>query len=373
MNFNAFCSTDIEFADVYRFQEICTEADCRNILLIMSESAYIRYGFQNFLERLGKSHQFCWIKSSVSYPTQQTLLEAFQKIGDFCPEVIIAVGGGSAIDLAKGIKAFYHNKISDIDDVTKLLKGEIAARAADAFRIIAVPTTAGTGAELTRWATIWDRSGKEKYSIELEVLRPEKAVIVPELVRSGSSLLTVSAGLDALSHAMEAYWSRNTTPLVREMAGRAVSLVVKYLKRILAEPDSAIYWEKQCMASVLAGLAFSAAKTTACHSISYPLTMGFHIPHGIACAMSLVPVLNINHGSFPEEQELLELFSECGGVKGFLDSLCSDSISFLLRDHHVSRGDLRNLADRSFTLGRMDNNPVPFTKEMVYNLLLEIY
>lgn len=114
-------------------------------------------------------------------------------------------------------------------------------------------------------------------------------------------------------------------------------------------------------------------RTTACHSISYPLTMQYHIPHGAAVAMTLAQVAERNQGAFEEEEELLALFAGPGGIREYLERVCGTEVSLRLRDYQITREAIADLAHRSFTLGRMDNNPVELGVEDVYEILESTY
>lgn len=338
----------------------------------MSKHAAKRLCMNEFIKRIQIKNTLLWIDETVSYPTQQTLAAGLEKTKGFDANTIIAIGGGSSIDFAKGLKAFYKIKPDDsAENITQYLEtGKIAAKSD--IRLIAVPTTAGTGSELTQWATIWDYKKKRKYSIDHPTLSPDMAFIIPELTLTADENLTISTALDALSHAIEAYWSKKTTPLVRGLASEAIRITVDTLPKTITELANLHWREKLCLASVLSGLAFSATRTTACHSVSYPLTMDFHIPHGIAVAITLEKVASYNSGSYPDEKEMMDIFGKYHGIGGFLKTICSHRVSLHLRDYHVREKDIPYIAEKSFTLGRMDNNPVSMTKEDLKKILFDI-
>lgn len=372
MVYGDFCRTDIEFVNAEQFQEQCMELPYRKLVLIMSEQAAARYGLESFADKLGRKYELLWIKESVSYPTQEMLKKGLDALRDFRPEAILAVGGGSAIDFAKGMKAFYNpGGEMTVGAITELLqKKEIRKNCID---IIAVPTTAGTGAEVTKWATVWDDDKKCKYSIDQDVLKPDKAYIVPEFAAKADKKLTIATGLDSMAHAMEAYWSKKTSPLVRALTRESIRTTIACLGQILNAPSDVSLREKQCVASVLSGLAFSMTRTTACHSISYPLTMQYRIPHGIAVAMTLAQVAERNHGVYEEEAALLSLFEEYGGIRAYLERVCGAEVSLRLRNYQVAGEAVADIAHNAFTLGRMDNNPVGLKEEDVIEILERTY
>ncbi len=203
------------------------------------------------------------------------------------PEVIVALGGGSVIDSAKVLAAAG----GDFAAVRRFLETKSGAESLGAIPIIAVPTTAGTGSEVTCWATVWDGTGGRKHSLALAGLYPEAAVIDPGLMLGKPRELTVSTGLDALSHALESLWNRNANPVSMTFAVSAAREILEVLPRLAGDLGSAGLRGRMARAALFAGLAFSNTKTAIAHSLSYPITLRHGVPHGIACAFSLPMVL----------------------------------------------------------------------------------
>ncbi len=370
MVYKDFCKTNIAFMNKKELASYCLSLDYTKIALVMSESAAKRYDLELLVSELEQKCRVVWIKESVTYPTQEILLAGIAKLKDFGAEAILAIGGGSAIDFAKAMKAFAGVRdVNSIDVVTEYLSKKRVFTKDSTVDIIAVPTTAGTGAEVTQWATIWDYQRRCKYSIDMDILKPDMAIIVPDLAAVADRALTITTGLDSMAHAMEAYWSRKTSSLVRQLARNSIELTLQYLEKVLNEPENLVWREKQCLASVLSGLAFSMTRTTASHSISYPLTMHYNISHGIAVAMTLAQVAEYNSGMFPEEEELLALFQKYGGIRNYLEKICGNTVSLRLHGYGIEEADLKDIAEASFTLGRMDNNPREMSKEIVEEIL----
>ena len=173
---------------------------------------------------------------------------------------------------------------------------------------IAIPTTAGTSSEVTSWATIWDTARSMKMSVEAKWLAPSTAYIIPELTLRLTDRLTLTTGLDALSHAVESYWSKSSNVITREFSKNAISIIVEYLPRALKDPRNIEYRERLCLGALLSGMAFGNTKTTACHSISYPLTMRYGIEHGFAVIITLAEVMKRNEAKIVDFEGLLKAF-----------------------------------------------------------------
>lgn len=203
------------------------------------------------------------------------------------PELIVAIGGGSVIDSAKVLAA----SNGDFAPVWDVLTGKRPAASLSPLPIIAVPTTAGTGSEVTSWATVWDGDAGKKYSLAASSLYPAHAVLDPDLSVSCPKGLTVATGLDALSHALESVWNRNANPVSSGYAVAAVREILDTLPKLATRLDDKALRERMLKASMLAGLAFSNTKTAIAHSMSYPVTLHYGITHGIACSFTLPMVL----------------------------------------------------------------------------------
>ena len=364
-----FCSTDIRFLKPADLEKQLLSLNLSNVVLILSKGGEIRWDLTEFCEKFAASlKMYIRIFDVPSNPTPEDIHAALEKIGSSPIDTIIAVGGGSCIDLAKGISAFYsQDAVPSADAILQMVKNK-SYTSCNGLDIIAVPTTAGTGSEVTQWATVWDMRNKEKYSIDCPQLKPKAAYVVPEFTLSLSKELTLSTGLDALCHAVEAYWSTFTTPLVQDLAYRSVELVVSNLKDVLDHPSDPILRERMCRASLLAGLAFSQTRTTACHAISYPLTMYYGVPHGFAAALSLAGVAELNRGYFVNDEALFKLFDEWGGIQEWLDYVCEGVV--LLRAEAFGVKDFEMVAEKACVNGRMGNNPRRIDVQMVSFILL---
>lgn len=370
-----FCTTAVTFCTKDELQNDLLSLPAHSLLLVMSESSAARWDFGNWISCLRETYSLNWLMKVPANPTQRDILASLNSLKEI-PQCIVAIGGGSAIDLAKGIALFAdmreHLTVTELTESIKWKK-YLSGTNKNTVPIIAVPTTAGTGSEVTQWATVWDTDRGCKYSIDSPELKPKRAYVVPELTLTLPAFLTLSTGLDALSHAIEAYWSKHTNPLVQDLALRSIRIILETLPCLTLEVKNGraaeALREKQCRASLLAGLAFSQTRTTACHSISYPLTMLYDIPHGYAAAMTLAEVAKQNAGHFPGDEELFSLFVQYGGLQNWLDQTCAGVKALRLSCFGISKMDIPNIVCRAFTGGRMDNNPVNFVERDVEEIL----
>lgn len=197
----------------------------------------------------------------------------------FMPEALVLVGGGSAIDSGKGIKQI----------VMQLLPGTDVP-------LIAIPTTSGTGSEVTSFAVISDPDENRKFAIKSDVLVPDEAILDAQLVKSVPPSITADTGMDVFTHALEAYVSNQSNPFTDALAEKAASLVSQFLIRSHHNCEDTHAREEMHNASCLAGFAFNIASLGLNHAMAHQLGAVFHIPHGRANAMLLTRVITFNTG-----------------------------------------------------------------------------
>ena len=212
------------------------------------------------------------------------------------PEVIVALGGGSMIDAAKVLAA----SKGDFENVRRHLVDKVPLDTSAIVPIIAVPTTSGTGSEVTHWATVWDAANGNKYSLAHPLLYPEAAVLDPALILGAPRGLTLATGLDSLSHALESIWNINATPVSANFAVEAAREIMETLPRLLDNLGDLELRSRQARASLLAGFAFSQTKTALAHNISYDITLKSGTIHGVACSFSLPIVMGWAIGNDPQ-------------------------------------------------------------------------
>lgn len=224
------------------------------------------------------------------------------------PEVLVAVGGGSVIDSGKVFAVSAHH---GFEAVRSALEMGNTAGLSKAIPIIAVPTTAGTGSEVTPWGTTWDKEKGAKYSLALRSLFPETAIVDPDLMASMPRGLTISTALDALSHALESIWNKNANPVSSRFAVAAAREILSALPVLVNDLHNRTLRARIAKAALFAGLAFSNTKTAIAHSLSYPITLHHGVAHGIACSFTLPLILRSLAGTGADcEAVLAEIFDD---------------------------------------------------------------
>ena len=207
-----------------------------------------------------------------SNPDIKHVYELYNRLKSIDYQLVVAVGGGSVLDIGKTLAGVKGLELNSPRQLRELISSKRVNRNKRACKWVGLPTTSGTGSEVTPWAAIWDREKGLKYSIEGKNLFAYAAVVDPELTVKLPVRASVSTALDALCHATEAYWANRTNEISRNFSLTAIGKIIHHVKRIMDAPDDINTRERLAMGSLYAGLAFSNTKTTACHSISYPLT-----------------------------------------------------------------------------------------------------
>ncbi|WP_421926002.1 iron-containing alcohol dehydrogenase PsrA [Neoaquamicrobium sediminum] len=277
--------------------------------------------------------------------------------------VIVALGGGSVIDSAKVFAAAR----GDFAAMDAFLKKRAGAETLSPWPLIAVPTTAGTGSEVTCWGTVWDNAAGSKYSLAHPGLYPEVALVDPDLMAGKPRELTIQTGLDALSHSLESLWNRNANPVSAAHAVAAARGVLSTLPALAGDLRNPQLRERMARAATLAGFAFSNTKTAIAHSLSYPITLKHGVPHGIACSFSLPMIIRsvAGQGGICEEG-LRSIFGTdaAGAAERLETTLDKLGVSTDFRAYGIDDAEWRALIDTAFE-GERGQNFIGSREELV--------
>ncbi len=276
-------------------------------------------------------------------PSFETIKRGVKAIDSFKPDVIIAIGGGSAIDAAKGMWLFYEHPEADVEGL-KLKFMDIRKRTykfpklGQKAKMVAVPTTSGTGSEVTSFAVISDKEQNKKYPLADYELTPDVAIIDPDLVMTLPKRITADTGMDVLTHAIEAYVSNMASDYTDGLSEKAVELVLNYLLEAYEHGDNKLAREKMHNASCIAGMAFTNAFLGINHSLAHKIGAKYHTAHGRANAILLPYVIRYNASkptkfvSFPKYEYFIadEKYANLARKNGLPASTTEEGVESLI-------------------------------------------
>ena len=297
-------------------------------------------------------------------PQLSGIVETVSLIREYGADAVIGIGGGSSIDTAKFAAAI---ALGD-GEAIEYFHGE-KPFPDETLTIIAVPTTAGTGSEVTQVSVV--SNGTEKRTTNNPVFMPKIAIVDPVLSSTVPPRTTMNTGLDAMAHAIEGYWSVNHQPICDLMAIESVRIILQNLETAYSDGNNMEARSNMAYASLIAGLSFALSKTAACHACSYPLSEDYHLPHGEACAFTLDAFVRIN------ADDRLEYLAKRAGLSG-TDELADKIHEFkklaglrmTLED--LGEVNLDKLCHDCSVHALMNNNPVRLSEEDLKQMFLSL-
>jgi phosphonate metabolism-associated iron-containing alcohol dehydrogenase len=345
----------------------------RSTLIVTTPGSIVRGAVSVLAESasLGTAHQVTAVHSTYSLDDIDALTQSLNP-GQY--DSILAIGGGTAIDVAKCLSVLLHDN-ADGFSLDGHFRHGIPMPHFTPIPVIAIPTTAGSGSEVTPFATVWDRRGKSKFSLVSDRLFPVTAIVDPILTFSQPTRLAISSGLDAISHAFESIWNKNASPVTVSLATRSLQLSLRSLGKFVDDPEDLDSRKKLSEASLLAGLAISNTRTALAHSMSYPISVRLGVEHGVAAAFTLPSILEFNaeadDGRLAELARALNVMN-CDQLAELVRELLTGFDSKgLFPDRGLSAEQLSSLVPEMYTPARADNNLRTATMEDVGRILVD--
>lgn len=346
------------------------------IFVVRGEGSFVASGAEAFVKLLTGGSEADSFHDFDPNPQLKDLIRGVEIFRNGNYKLILAIGGGSVLDMAKLISVFAHQE-ADITDIVQRKSPVKEIKTP----LLAVPTTAGSGAEATKFAVLY--MDKKKYSVEHPLILPNHVYLSSGFTLTASPYLTACTGLDAFCQAVESTWSVNANAKSQEVALRATDLVWNNLQQAVHE-NSAPAREKMAEAAYLAGWAINITRTTAPHALSYAFTSFYGIPHGHAVALSLPFFISFNHdvtndactdprgpGSVKEriEKVLDILKTDIGKAPGLLTGFFN-GIGINVNPYDLIDGFDPQIITDHVNMERLTNNPRTVTKKDILTFLL---
>jgi alcohol dehydrogenase class IV len=324
----------------------------------------------------------CDTFSVAAEPTAEVAREGTQAARDGGCDFVVGFGGGSVLDTGKAIAALLANGGDPLDYLEVVGKGQPLARAAAPY--VAIPTTAGTGAEVTRNAVLASPEHRVKVSLRSPLMLPAAAVVDPDLTHSVPPAVTASTGLDALTQVLEPYVSSRANPVTDALCREGLQRAARSLRRAYQHGGDATAREDMALASLFGGLALANAGLGAVHGFAGPFGGMFHAPHGGICASFLPHVMALNVELLAQHQpesEVLRRYDEiarlltgddaatAGDGVAWVRDLCASLQVPPLSAYGLTEADFPALIEKAAAASSMRGNPVKLTAEQMRDIL----
>jgi len=360
-------------------KEILDSHQAKKILLVTGKSSYIESGAKDALAPYLEGREVIRFSDFTPNPKLEDAQAGIRLIDDVQPDIVIAIGGGSVIDMGKLIVILSAQAEKNAEEI--VLNQDLVR--AKGLPFVAVPTTAGTGSEATHFAVVYIEN--VKYSLAHSYVLPDYAIVDPLLTHKVPSPIIASCSMDALTQAIESYWSVGSTVESKAFASQAIRMILPVLNSVHEEDSKAK--EIMAEAAYLAGKAINITKTTASHAISYPITTYFDVPHGHAVALLLGKffvvhseandaIITDTRGSAYLGQVMSDLLSmfDCDNAREccrqWYETMAEIGLQTDLQIIGIKTDADVQLIESKISLERLNNNPVKVSQEMLSHLLL---
>lgn len=333
-----------------------------NILVIVGNCLVDKV--ENDLKSIHK--QYVFFSEFSSNPRYEEVVNGVNLQKEHNCDVLISIGGGSSIDVAKCIKLF-----SSLENPLDFTKKEFRY---NRIKHIAIPTSAGTGSESTQIAVIYKEG--TKYSVEHGSALPDMAILDPNFLITLPTYHKKSTLLDSLCQSIEAFWSRSATDESRYYSKESIKLILKSYKSYFM--DDKVEFENMLMASNYSGKAINIARTTAAHAMSYKLTTNYGISHGHAVALCIIPVWKLMKKKSEDNKELTQVLKSLAfvfntpDIEGSIQVVERIITEFSLPEIMINEEEIVELV-HTINMDRLKNNPIDFSVEELGKLYREIH
>ncbi len=369
MSANLNSNNPVEIISTDNWQRACFDtldrhALCRP-LLVTSQGTMSRIGLSGIFPNAPV------IGNVQPHPTCEQVQAAINLTCGQKFDSVVAIGGGSVLDTAKAIRMAAQVGCHELEQLFGWDGGCTCS-----VPMVCIPTTHGTGSEVTKWSTIWDKRDERKRSLSNNRLYATAAILDVALTVSLPMDVSLISVLDALSHSFEALWNKNANKTASGFALESIKLILRNVPLLKQNQPESVVRSELLRAANLAGLAISSTQTAAAHAISYPLTLKFGIPHGLAAALPLIPLLELNRSLISKHlQTLVKDLNLCSeaALEKQIEDIPKPFLKSNLAAFGVSRDDLPEIARISCEAQRMTNTITPLTNMDVLSILQTIY
>tara|TARA_B100000427_G_scaffold3142_1_gene3072 strand:- start:254 stop:1342 length:1089 start_codon:yes stop_codon:yes gene_type:complete len=340
------------------FSDILVENKFKECLVVTSDGNERRGYHDSFIELIEKNKSNFFVHKINKYPNLLEIEKIFKNYRDKNIDLVLSIGGGSVIDAGK-LFSSCKTSGSKLNDISNLKNRSPQ----NSIFTIAIPTTSGSGAESTKFATIWSEETKQKFSYENENLLPEVVYLIPEYTKSLNYDLTLTTTLDALCHAVDSLLNKNSNHESIRLSKEAIEKTNSNFSLLLENLENIDYRAEALYASNLSGRAINISRTSLNHSISYPLTNYYGLPHGLACAFSVISTIEYFKTDIKKSDFAKFLFMASDTIKEL-------QLSRIYR-RHLNKLDVEIISNNTLKNSRSNNFPYELGSKIVQEILNE--
>ena len=358
-------------ADIEKF---INDKSFKKIFILSGKKSFVTSGAENFFKKIIKDKDIKFFYKESEIPVLDELIKIIKEIRSFKPDLLLAVGGGTVIDYAK-----IANVIDLRDDLAELIVSYSYPFKKKYTNLVVIPTTAGSGAEITSNAVIY--VNKIKHSFESELLIPNQYFLIPEFLISAPNKIKASAGFDAIAQALESLISKKSNNQSIDYASKSLKISTNSYISFLNNPNMKNATEMS-IASNLAGKAISISKTTAPHATSYPFTSLFNISHGHAVSLFFEKFFKFNYDNIDKSETSFDLKERIDLIFDIFDvsniNNFNSKISLLKKKANLEDDLIKLNIDiersskniiRGINLLRLGNNPIKIGEDDIYKII----
>ncbi len=366
MNFNFHLPTKIIFG-CGKVKELSgiTGTDINRILIVTDKNVFEKSGAKDVVHKALKSKKVSVFDEVEENPSFSTLLKGVNLAKEVDAQMVVGIGGGSPMDAAKGIAVLATNS----GDIMDYIGGDQLNRVP--LPVVCIPTTSGTGSEVTPYAVFTDQDNEKKVCLATPEIFPGVSIIDPELTYSMPAQVTINTGVDVLTHAIEAYLSLDASPMSDLYSLEAITNVLNNLEPASKKNKESM--NTMAYASMLAGVAITHAGTILLHIMAYSLTIYHHIPHGRANGILLpafMEFMNTKSNTFNKVKTIEKLFQKFNGVNNFIQGL---DISTRLSSYGIKKKDFEKWAEETIIKDDINITPATVTKKDIIEIYQSIF
>jgi alcohol dehydrogenase class IV len=376
---------DVRYGEgaILRTPEVVAGLGASRVLLVCGARSFGASGAAAMLPALSRTAVVRRWSGFAPNTDAADLLHGVALVEEFRPDLVLGVGGGSAMDMAKLLCGFAGT--TDRDALHDRIRsgGPVTGRK---LRLVLAPTTSGSGSEATHFAVVY--IGDDKYSVAGPVLRPDVVVLDPALTLSGSRYQRATSGIDAVAQAIESLWAVGATGLSRRWAGHALGLLLPAIESYVNQPTARAA-RAMAIGSHLAGRAIDISKTTAAHALSYAITKRYGVSHGHAVALTLGAFIEEHAAAGPERlragvdprahreamAEILDRLGVAGGRQArerWADLMERVGLAYRLHDVGVGTAEDRRWLVGVVNAERLGNNPVRLVENDLHMIVSQV-